>query len=151
MIQEKDLEKLFYKTLVIPPQGEPSVFLGTLLPKDAPSGIDAVMTYYTHFITKLIQSLPLNEAQLIELYTLRCFTYEEYKCLFIAGLKEQDFLHYPIFQTLLITSNGERQLFIRNRDSGYAAYMTLLESWTKAYNPFLHTFIYEPRTNRTDF
>lgn len=151
MIQEQDLEKIFYNAIVIPPKDDSSVFLGSLSPTDAPDGLAAVMKNYTSYIDGLLQSLPLSEVQRIELTMLRSFTYDEYICLF-SVTKEREFVHYPVFRVLLITTDRERKLFISNsRDESFEAYVALLESWTKINNPFLHTFIYEARANSTDF
>jgi hypothetical protein len=156
MIQENDLQIIFLNAIdvIIPDEGndnECGVFLGWITPIDAPSGLAAVMDYYTKYIDGLLQSLPMTPLQHIELVMLRCFSHEEYKCLFLSSIKEKDFHAYPIFRTLLITTSEDRLYFTRSRDDSYEAYTAFLEGWTKNYNPFLHTFLYGTHTDSTTF
>ena len=137
-----DLEKLIYDTVDIVPQGNDSVFLGLFSIVDNPACLDAITTYVARYYDTLLQTLPLTTSQRITMQMQRCCTYEEYKLLFVPT---QNFNRFP-FKTFLITSNSERLLFIRNRDSSYEAFVALLENWTKIHHPFLHAFIYEVHT-----
>jgi len=150
MIQEKDLEMIFYNAVDIASEGEDSVFLGTFLPTDAPAGIDAVTKFYTKYIDRLLEILPLGHIQCLQLHTLRCFTYNEHKALYDIRIKEKDFAAYPVFRALLITTEKERRLFTRSTDT-HEAYSNLLSHCTKINNPFLYSFLYEVRIERTNF
>jgi len=145
MIQEQDIENLIYNTVDIVPEGEDSVFLGDFLLLDSPACVGAILEYVTRYYDTLLQ-LPLNVVERLQLQTQRCFTFEEYQCLFTLSITEHRFMHYAIFKTLLITTNAERLLFIRNHNhdgSSYEGFVAFLQSWSKIHNPFLHSLLYE--------
>jgi hypothetical protein len=144
MINEATLLQIFQDTVSIIPDGENSVFLGTVKIIDAPSGVNAIMAYWTKSIDKALLQSGINNIQKLELLTIRGFTFEEYATLFDIGIKQDTYPRYPIYQALLITTQKERAGFIYqlNKDS-HEDYMTLLARTLRLFNPFLHSFLYE--------
>ena len=152
MISEQHLENLFYEaTDLIQEDNENTVFLGTCQVLDSEVGLSATLTFYTSYWDKFLKNVPLSPLQRLRISLLRCFTFEEYTCIFNLTIKESDFPDYPIFRTLLISSHRERLLFIRSHDNSHAAYLTLLESFSKIHNPFLYSFLYETRFISSNF
>lgn len=152
MISEQHLEALFYEaTGLIPEEGGETVYLGTCQILDSDAGLAAVLTFYTRYWDRFLKTVPLTTLQRIRITLLRCFTFEEYTCLFNLTIKESDFHDYPIFRTLLISSHKERLLFIRSHDNSHAAFLTLLESFSKIHSSLIHTFIYEARNISPNF
>lgn len=144
MIQTQDLLKRFLDTVDLPPDEERhnGVFLGTISITDK-SGLDGVLSAYTTYIDKLLDSLPLSSAQYIELLLCRCFTYDEYCQLWDMSIKPKDYDSYMIFKVLLIQTEQERNLFTSVREASHEDFVPFLKRYTGVYNPYLHHLIYE--------
>lgn len=134
MTQEKLLH-IFLEGAVIEPDTDDSILLGQLLPQDAPAGVDAIMNYYTAHIDGILQQLPKDNLQRVELVIRRGFTFSEYQALFDVAIKEKQFSSHAIFRALWITTEQERRrlTFTLSKDS-YDDYMAVL---TKALSPFI--------------
>jgi hypothetical protein len=146
-VDEQILLQIFQDAVSIIPDGEDSVFLGTLELTAAPAGVNAVMDYWTKIVDNALLQTGIGDTQKLELLTMRGFTIDEYATLFDIGIKPQDFTRYPIYQSLLITTQKERAgvIYQLNRDS-YADYLTLLHRTFRLFNPFMNAFLYEAHT-----
>lgn len=154
MLSEKDIERFIYNTVDIVPYGEDSVFLGVFSIWDNPACMQAILEHVTNYYDTLLRSLPLTITLRLQLQMQRCFTYGEYTKLFSRSIPENQFHQYPIFRTLLIGSNAQRLLFIRNHqyyDESYEGFVECLRQWSKFHNPFLHSYLYEIHDKRTSF
>jgi hypothetical protein len=147
MIDEQTLIEIFQNAVDIIPDGDDSVFLGTLVMTAAPAGVDAIMEYWTGLIDTALLQTGIGDTQKLELITMRGFTSNEYNNLFDIGIKEQDFARYPIYQSLLISTHKERAgVIYQLRKDSNEDYQTLLSRSLKMFNPFLYTFLYETYT-----
>lgn len=157
MINEQTLLSIWENAinLIVPSldgQEDTGVFFGVIENiTDAPEGVNAVMYYWTGLINDALLQDGINDTQKLELLTLRAFTFEEYNTLFDISVKEADYLRYPIYQSLLITTAKERAgvIYQLSRDS-YEDYLEILSRTLRLLNPLLYRFLYETYNTRTD-
>lgn len=111
-----------------------SIILGQLLPHFAPAGVDAVMQKYTAYIDGILQRLPKGSMKGLDLVIRRGFTFSEWQALFDTTIREKNFISYPVFRGLWITTEQERRriTFTLSKDN-YDDYIAVL---TKALAPF---------------
>lgn len=150
MIDEQTLLAIWQNAIEIIPDGDNSVFFGVFeRPTDAPAGVNAVMTFWTQLIDTALHETGVSDMQRLELLGMRGFTYDEYTTLF-DNIKEPDYLRYPIYQSLLITTAAERASVIYQlmKDS-YEDYLTLLARTLRLCNPLLYNFLYDTHITRT--
>jgi hypothetical protein len=133
MIQ-KDLLNIFLEGTGIETDTADTVILGHLLPQFSPAGVDAVMQKYTAYIEGLLQILPKNSTERLELHIRRGFTFSEWQALFDATIRESRFEIYPVFRCLWIATERERRrvTFTLSKDS----YDDYIKTLLKALSPF---------------
>jgi hypothetical protein len=133
MTQDKLLH-IFLEGAGIETDTDDNILLGQLLPQDAPAGVDAIMKTYTAHIDGILQQLPKNSLQRVELVIRRGFTFSEYQALFDVAIREKHFSSHVIFRALWIITEQERRriAFTLSKDS-YDDYLAVL---TKTLSPF---------------
>lgn len=127
---QKDLLHIFLQGTGVEIETTDTVILGQLLPQFSPAGVDIVMQKYTSCIDGLLQVLPKNSTERLELHIRRGFTFSEWQVLFDATIRESRFEIYPVFRCLWITTERERRrvTFTLSKDSYDDYIKTLLKT-----------------------
>lgn len=147
MIDKEQLISIFCDTThIVPPSSdgadEGSVFLGFIEIQDCEAAFDEVVRTYCKKVDKVLTTIPMTDLQRLQLLFLRPFSFDEFLLLFDRNIRHLDFTRYPIFSTLLITSEDDRRLFTHLRNPDRHEYHNRHSQHLRLHNPLMYQFLY---------
>lgn len=148
MINKEKLISIFCKaTHIIPPSDdgadEGSFFLGFMQVLDCEAGFDEVVKAYCKAVDNLLATVSMTDLQKLQMLFLRPFSFDEFLLLFDKNIRHIDFARYPIFSTLLITSEDDRRLFTHLRNPDRYEYHNRHSQHLRLHNPLMYKFLYD--------
>lgn len=148
MIDKEQLISIFCNTVdIVPPSSdgadEDSVFLGFMQVLDCDEGFDELVKAYCKAVDNVLAMVSMTDLQRLQLLLLRPFSFDEYQLLYDKNIRHIDFTRYPIFSTLLITSEDDRRLFTHLHSPERHEYHNRHSQHLRLHNPLMYQFLYE--------